>query len=50
MSLWVNKTDQPMVCENCEEKIETNQQFHMDEGETLCECCYEDRHEYDNEN
>ena len=46
---FVNKTKSAIQCERCDSEIEVGEYFHEDNSDIVCECCYEDAHEYDNE-
>ena len=49
MTVYINKTDSAVDCYECGEPIESGDYFHIENKHYLCECCYEDAHEYDNE-
>ena len=43
------KSNAHRICGQCETDIEVGDTFWKDGDAYICECCYEDNHEYDNE-
>jgi len=44
-----NKSENPIECTGCGEDIAPGEVCHKDRGDLICELCYEERHEYDND-